>query len=101
MIDNLKSKIGQFRLICLLEGITLLVLVFIAVPLKYGFGNPIVSEIFGPIHGFLFLAYVAYTILFAVKYSWSFKKIFFVSAASFFPFATFYVEKRVLSKIPA
>nr|WP_294898976.1 DUF3817 domain-containing protein [uncultured Pedobacter sp.] len=101
MIDNLKTKIAQFRLICLLEGITLLILIFIAVPLKYYFGNPIVSKIFGPIHGLLFIAYVGYTIHFAINHNWSFKKIFFVSAASFFPFATFYVEKRVLAKIPA
>ncbi|WP_017258306.1 DUF3817 domain-containing protein [Pedobacter arcticus] len=101
MIENLKSSIGQFRLICFLEGITLLVLIFIAMPMKYYFENPIVSKIFGPIHGALFLAYVAYTILFAVNYNWSLKKIFWVSIASFFPFATFYVDKKVLAKIPA
>lgn len=101
MIENLKTSIGQFRLICLLEGVTLLILVFIAMPMKYFFANPIVSKIFGPIHGALFLAYVAYTILFAVKYKWSFKKIFWVSIASFFPFATFYVDKKVLAKISA
>ncbi|RKD13675.1 hypothetical protein BCY91_08860 [Pelobium manganitolerans] len=100
-MKNLSSQIAQFRLICFLEGVTLLVLVFIAVPMKYVFHNPIVSEIFGPIHGALFIAYVGYTVLFAAKYKWSFKKIFWVSIASFFPFATFYVEKRVLSKIPA
>ena len=101
MFKNLKSRIAQFRLICFLEGVTLLVLVFIAVPLKYQFDNPIVSKIFGPIHGALFIAYVGYTILFAINHNWSFKKIFWVSMASFIPFATFYVEKKVLSKIPA
>lgn len=101
MMENLKSSIGQFRLICFLEGVTLLVLVFIAIPMKYHFENPIVSKVFGPIHGFLFIAYVGYTILFATKYKWSFKKIFWVSIASFFPFATFYVDKKVLAKIPA
>lgn len=101
MIENLKSSIGQFRLVCLLEGVTLLILVFIAMPLKYQFDNPIVTKIFGPIHGGLFLAYVGYTILFAYKFKWSFIKIFWVSIASFFPFATFYVDKKVLAKIPA
>ncbi len=101
MMYNLKSSIGQFRLICFLEGITLLILVFIAMPLKYQFDNPIVTKIFGPIHGALFLGYVAYTILFAYKFKWSFQKIFWVSIASFFPFATFYVDKKVLAKIPA
>ena len=78
-----------------------MILIFVAVPLKYQFDNPIVSKIFGPIHGALFIAYVGYTILFALRLKWSFMKIFWVSIASFFPFATFYVEKRVLSKIPA
>ena len=101
MIEKLKSSIGQFRLICFLEGITLLILVFIAIPLKYQFDNPIVSKIFGPIHGALFIAYVGYTILFAFKFKWSFMKVFWVSFASFLPFATFYVDKKVLAKIPA
>ena len=101
MIEKLKSSIGQFRLICFLEGVTLLILVFIAIPLKYQFDNRIVSKIVGPIHGILFIAYVGYTILFAFRLKWSFMKVFWVSIASFFPFATFYVDKKVLSKIPA
>lgn len=40
------------------EGLTLLALVFIGMPLKYGFGITAANAILGPLHGFVFFAYV-------------------------------------------
>jgi len=96
---NLKTAIGQFRLTCLLEGLSLLILLFIAMPLKYYFDYPIVVKIVGAIHGGLFVLYMMYTLYFAFKLNWSLKMIFLVSLASFIPFGTFYIDKKVLDKI--
>jgi integral membrane protein len=52
------TTIGRLRLFAFLEGISLLVLVFIAVPLKYYFDNPSMSKSLGPVHGALFLLFV-------------------------------------------
>ncbi|MFC5284766.1 DUF3817 domain-containing protein [Pedobacter alpinus] len=96
---NLKTAIGQFRLTCLLEGLSLLILLFIAMPLKYYFDYPIVVKIVGAAHGGLFVLYIIYTLFFAIKLSWGVKMILLVSLASFIPFGTFYVDKKVLAKI--
>jgi len=48
-----------FRYIALIEGITTLALFLIAMPLKYGFGNPVLVPPVGLIHGLAFLAYLA------------------------------------------
>lgn len=98
---TLKNPTAQFRLICLLEGLSLLILLFIAMPLKYYFGSPGLTKVVGAAHGGLFILYIVYTLFFAIKLSWSIKMIFLVSLASFIPFGTFYVDKKVLNKLEA
>lgn len=98
-MQNVKSSTGQFQLICLLEGLSLIILLFIAMPLKYYFGQPGLTKIVGMAHGVLFLLYILYTIIFTIKYKWNFKTFALVTVASFIPFGTFYIEKKVLNKL--
>jgi len=51
----LKTKFSQFRTISIIEGISYLILVFIAMPLKYFFMQALAVKVFGMMHGiFLF-----------------------------------------------
>ncbi len=85
----------------MLEGVSLLFLVFIAVPMKYIFDNHSGSKIVGPIHGALFLLFIVNTISVGVEQRWKFKTTTWkVLIASFVPFGTFYIDKTILSKIP-
>jgi integral membrane protein len=100
MIDLFKTKIGRLRIIGYLEGISLLVLVFVAVPMKYYFGNPNLSKSIGPIHGALFLLFLFNTLSVGVEQNWKFKKTTWrVILACFIPFGTFYIDSKILSKI--
>lgn len=102
MTHSLKTKTGRLRLVGLFEGISLLLLIFIAVPVKYIFHNPILSEVIGPIHGVLFLLFVMNTLSLGVEQNWKFKTTTWkVLVASVLPFGTFYIDKTILSKIPA
>ncbi len=95
-----KTRIGRLRIIGLLEGISLLVLVFIAVPLKYAAGNMVLTKTMGPIHGALFLLFILNTMGVAVEQNWKFKTTTWrVLLACMVPFGTFYIDKKVLSKI--
>ncbi len=96
----LQSRIGRLRILGFLEGITLIFLVFVAVPMKYGFDNPWGSKIVGPIHGALFLLFVFNAISLGVEKGWKFwKTASTIFIASFIPFGSFYIDKTVLSKI--
>ena len=100
MNNLIKTKIGRLRIIGILEGISLLLLIFIAVPFKYAFKNPIGSEIIGPIHGALFLLFVFNTLSVGVEQGWKFKTITWkVLLACIVPFGTFYIDRKILSKI--
>ena len=97
---NLKTNIGRLRVVALFEGISLLVLIFIAVPMKYVWGNPIGSEVIGPIHGVLFIIYVLLTFSVAGDYNWKFfKTTLLVLVASFIPFGTFYIDSKILKPL--
>lgn len=100
MIHLLKTKIGRLRIIGFLEGVSLLVLLCIAVPMKYYFGNPSLTKIMGPIHGTIFLLFLLNTLSVGVEQNWKFKTTTLkVILACFIPFGTFYIDHKILSKL--
>lgn len=101
MIKELvKTTVGQLRIIAFLEGVTLLMLCFITMPLKYLFNNPTLTAPVGYIHGFLFILYVVYTYKISKSFKWNhFETTWKVILASFIPFGTFYIDKKILSKL--
>ncbi|MEZ0542054.1 DUF3817 domain-containing protein [Fibrella arboris] len=85
----------RLRLIGLAEGLSLLLLVFIAVPLKRIGGHPEAVQLIGPIHGLLFLLYVLTIIQAKTEYNWPLGKTMLALLASFIPGGTFYADHKV------
>lgn len=95
-MDN--RLLQRFCFIALLEGISYLVLLGVAMPLKYVMKLPWAVEFSlyaGWAHGLLFVLYGIFLILCWAKYKWSFGKAALVFFASLLPFAPFIVEKRL------
>lgn len=89
--------IKTFRIIALLEGISLLVLLFIAMPLKYVWDAPQMVSSVGMAHGVLFLMYIVFAIMVYAELKWVMKTLAIVMLASIIPFGTFYVEKKYIT----
>jgi integral membrane protein len=87
-----------FKIIALLEGISMLLLYFFAMPLKYIFENPNYIRPIGMSHGLLFIGYIILAIMLKYEENWSSKKFVIVALASILPFGTFYIEKKILTK---
>ncbi|WP_130733784.1 DUF3817 domain-containing protein [Flavobacterium sp. J27] len=85
-----------FKIIALLEGISLLALLFFAMPMKYIFHNPIFVKHIGMVHGLLFILYIALALLLKIEQKWEMKKFGIICLASIIPFGTFYIEKKYL-----
>ena len=90
------TSLGRLRLIGFLEGVALLVLMGIAMPLKYLAGQPAAVRYVGMVHGLLFVLYVLLVVAMAVERRWSFGKTALALAASVVPFGTFWADRRVL-----
>ncbi|MCK2158611.1 DUF3817 domain-containing protein [Exiguobacterium sp. 17-1] len=91
----LGTTLGQFRLIAILEGISFLVLLLIAMPLKYMAGVPEAVSVVGAMHGVLFVMYALWLAVVKFKYRWSFVKAGIVFIASFIPFGTFVLDRKL------
>ena len=99
MFHLFKSPIGRLRIVGFLEGISLIVLVFIAVPLKYWGGEPALVKMVGPIHGLLFTLFMLMALSAGVTYRWKFSETSWkVLLACIIPFGTFYVDKHILAR---
>jgi integral membrane protein len=95
------TKIGRLRIIAFLEGISLLILVGMAVPLKYIWNEPVLSYYMGRIHGVLFVLFVLNVFSVAIEFSWKGKKTAQVMLIScFIPFGTFYIDRQILRNNP-
>ena len=88
--------IKTFRVISYLEGISYILLLFIAVPIKYYANDPSLVKLLGMPHGLLFVAYVILSLVSSKKYRWNSKKTLVVLISSVIPFGTFYVDYKYL-----
>ncbi|TDS64996.1 DUF3817 domain-containing protein [Myroides indicus] len=87
-----------FKNVALLEGISLLVLLFIAMPLKYFLDQPGAVRIVGMAHGILFVIYIVMATVLKIDEKWSFKKYAIICAASVLPFGTFIMEYKMFNQ---
>lgn len=99
MIQLFKTKIGRLRVIGFLEGLSLLLLIGIAVPLKYLSGNPGMVKMLGPVHGAIFLLFLLNALSVGVEQGWKARTTGKVLAACFIPFGTFYIDRHIFRNI--
>jgi integral membrane protein len=97
MTDNLfKTAIGRLRIIAFLEGISFLILLFIAMPLKYFMHQPLAVRHVGMAHGVLFLLFLVAVLNVMIVKKWSIVKGLIAVAASLLPFGTFVLDAKML-----
>ena len=77
------------------EGISYIVLLGVAMPLKYMMDMPMAVRIVGSIHGALFIAYLLAGHLAASEQRWTLSFRVWAIGASLIPFATFVLERQL------
>ena len=85
-----------FRFTAFLEGLSYILLLFVAMPIKYQMGDTTYVQILGMPHGLFFIAYVFFAMYLKPQYNWDNKAFILVLTASVIPFGTFYVDRKVL-----
>ena len=89
------SSIRLLRRVGILEGISLLVLLFIAMPLKYIWQQPGAVKIVGWMHGALFVLFMLLVLRVYEQKGWPFKRVILAFIAAFLPFGTFVFDKKL------
>lgn len=88
--------LARFRTVAIAEGWSFLVLLFVAMPLKYMFGWPWAVKLVGWAHGVLFVWYWVAAVPLFTKLKWDVERIVGLGAASVLPFGTFVMERKWL-----
>ena len=91
----LTSPIGRLRLVGILEGISFLLLLGIAMPLKYAAGIPEAVSVVGAPHGALFVLYALAVVHVKFAYKWSIGRSLFAFLMSVIPFGPFILERQL------
>ncbi len=84
----------MFKLIAYSEVISYLLLLFVAVPLKYVFDQPMGVKILGPIHGALFVIYCIMVVRKSSAEEWTFKRTAWAVFAGILPLGPIGVAKK-------
>ncbi|MBW2960722.1 DUF3817 domain-containing protein [Mesonia aestuariivivens] len=89
-------QIKAFKIISILEAISFLLLLLVAMPLKYIWGYPQMVETVGMAHGVLFILYLIASYYMYEKLNWSLKTLAIVMVCSVLPLGPFYAERKYL-----
>jgi len=90
-----RTPIGRLRLVGWIEGLSFVLLVFIAMPLKYIWDEPGAVRVVGMAHGVLWMAFCAVLWDTMNRENWSFKKALIPFVAALLPLGPFLIDGRL------
>jgi len=93
------SELRQFRVVAFLEGFSFVLLVFVAMPLKYLAGQPQAVRIVGGVHGLLFIVFIAALFRAAIERGWPARRWLAAFASSLVPFGTLVFDRSLRREI--
>lgn len=100
MLSLLATDLGRLRLISLLEGTSYLLLVGLAVPLKYLAGRPELVHLLGRVHGLLFVVFIIALTQVALSTPWTPRRILLVLGAAMVPLGALLLERSLRAETP-
>lgn len=86
----------SFRIVAFLEGVSYILLLLIATPIKYIGHDPTYVKMLGMPHGLLFMAYLIIALVLRSENNWPNRKTGIILLASIIPFGTFYIDRKYL-----
>lgn len=98
---NIENFLRAYRVMAWITGTGLVILVFIAMPLKYFWGQPMLVSIVGMLHGFFYMAYIVCTLVLAERCRWRPLDALVILACGTIPLASFFAERRVTARVHA
>ena len=98
-VRGVRSALARYRVMAYVVGTGLIILVFVGVPLQYGAGIPQVAQIVGPIHGAMYIVYLAISVDLARRGQLVTRQLAMIVIAGFVPFVAFIVERRITSLV--
>jgi integral membrane protein len=91
-----QTALSRFRVLSIIEGISMILLLFVAMPLKYMADIPQAVSVIGALHGWLFVAYIFMAVYIKFVQKWPITRLLLAFVASVVPFGPFVFDHYVL-----
>ena len=91
----LPTPVRFLRKVALAEAVSYLILLGIAMPLKYLAGQPSAVKITGMIHGVLFILFCGALLRVLLVSRWPFSRCALIFIASFIPLVPFFLDRKM------
>jgi integral membrane protein len=98
-VNPLKDPLLRYRIMANVVGVVLMILVFVAIPIRYIGDSPEFSKTISPIHGALYIVLVACVVLLGRTRRWTWQKTVLVALGGTIPIVSFVVERRVAASV--
>ncbi len=98
-MSGISGALTRYRIMAWITGVLLLVLVFVAMPMKYFGGSPELVVIVGTAHGWLYMIYLITGVDLTFRMRWSLWSTAGVLIAGTIPFASFFAEHWVTKRV--
>ncbi|GAA4097160.1 MULTISPECIES: DUF3817 domain-containing protein [Actinomadura] len=97
----MEAAINRYRILAIVVGVMLLMVVFVGMPIRYIGGNGTPSSIISPIHGALYIVYLAMAYDLWRRAQWPLKQMVLMVSAGLVPFLAFFIERRIVREARA
>ncbi len=87
---------NALRIVAVLEAVSFLVLVLVAMPLKYAGDEEAGVKVMGPVHGVLFVLFVLLAIFVAADEKWRLKRTLLTLLCAVIPFGGFIADRKLI-----
>ena len=91
----INQNVKKFGLINTIEGYSYILLLFVAMPMKYLLNIPIAVKVVGMAHGILFILFCMLLFRAWKDVNWPFKNNILFFTASLIPFGTFFTKSKI------
>jgi integral membrane protein len=91
----LMTAVGRLRAAGMVEGVSFLLLLGVAMPLKYFAGIPLAVKIAGWLHGLLFITFCVFLLMAHGERQWSLRWTALIFVAALLPFGPFVIDRRL------
>ena len=95
----MSSALTRYRIAAYVVGVVLLVLVLVAMPLKYLADSPGLVAVVGPVHGFLYIVYLVVTFDLSMRQRWPLGRMVLLLLAGTVPFLSFVAERWATARV--
>ena len=96
-VASTRTALTIFKVAAVIAGLAMFVLITEMI-LKYGFDNAVLSW-WSPVHGFLFMGFIAATVNLGFKVGWSLGRMIGIVLLSCIPFVAFVIERRTVAEV--